>query len=250
MQKDPAILSLTDLATLIILTAAAFAHGALGFGFPLLATPLLALVMDLRMAILLTLIPTILINLVSIAHERHWREALRRFWPLPVSTMIGSLISTQLLLSIDPQPFQILLALVLVAFLLLERRRGTGPERQVPHWALALLGLSMGLLAGLINIFAPVVVAFALYTRMNPALMVATFNLSFITSKSGQVLGFASRDALDPEVLGLALILLPAVLLALWIGIRVRRRHGGASYRNWLRGALWAIAVLLIIEAW
>lgn len=50
-----------------------------GFGFPLVATPLLVLFMDLRAAVLLTLIPTIAINLVSIATERRWLEALRRF---------------------------------------------------------------------------------------------------------------------------------------------------------------------------
>ena len=47
--------------------------------------------------------------------------------------------------------------------------------------------------AGVVNIFAPLVVAYALYTQMPTALMVATFNLSFITSKSGQILGFVSQ---------------------------------------------------------
>ena len=37
------------------------------------------------------------------------------------------------------------------------------------------------------------VVAYALYTRMPVALMVATFNLSFITSKSGQIIGLPAR---------------------------------------------------------
>jgi hypothetical protein len=125
---------------------------------------------------------------------------------------------------VDPEPFRVLLALVLIAFLLLDRRRGSGPEHRVPGWGLALLGLGMGLMAGVVNIFSPVVVAFALYTRMSPALMVATFNLSFITSKTGQLMSFAAGDALDPSVIRLALIALPFVLLALWGGIRLRRR--------------------------
>ena len=59
-----------------ILLAAAFVHGIFGFGFPLLATPLLALFFPLPTAILMTLVPTLAINLGSIIGEKHWREAL------------------------------------------------------------------------------------------------------------------------------------------------------------------------------
>jgi uncharacterized protein len=242
-------LALVDLVAIGILLIAAFVHGAFGFGFPLVATPLLVLMMDMRAAVLLTLIPTIAINLVSIATERRWLEALRRFWPIPVFTMLGSLIGTQILLTADPDPFRLLLAVVLILFLILERKRGDGPEHRIPHWGLALLGFGMGLLAGLVNVFSPVVVAFALYTRMHPGLMVATFNLSFITSKSGQLAGFAIQDALNPAILHTALLALPAVLFVLWIGIRVRRRLDQGAYRRWLTRALWVIAALLILDS-
>jgi hypothetical protein len=245
----PESLALGDIVSIAVLLLAAYIHGAAGFGFPLVATPLLVLSMDLRSAILLTLLPTIAINLVSIVSEPRWREAMGRFWPIPVFTMAGSVLGTQLLLSVDPEPFRLLLACVLVAFLLLDRPRGGGPEHSVPGWGLSLLGLGMGLMAGLVNIFSPIVVAFALYTRMSPALMVATFNLSFITSKSGQLMSFAVGDALDPSVIRLALIALPLVLLALWIGIRLRRRLHQDVYRVWLRRGLWVIVVALLVQS-
>jgi uncharacterized membrane protein YfcA len=235
--------------TLAVLLAAAFLHGALGFGFPLVATPLLALVMDLRAAILLLLIPTIAINLASIAGERHRREALRLFWPVPTFTIFGSLVGTQILLNVDPAPFRLLLALVLVAYLLTEHLHGVEQERRVPAWGLALLGLGLGLLAGLVNVFAPVIIVFALYTRMRPELMVTAFNISFLSSKSGQLLGFALNDALDPALIEQALWALPALLLVLWTGIRVRRRIQPRQYRRLLRLALWVLAIALGVES-
>lgn len=237
-----------DLITLPILLLAAFVHGAFGFGFPLVATPLLALFMDLRAAVLLTLVPTVTINLVSILGERHWREALRTFWPIPAFTVVGSLIGTQVLLTVDPEPFRLLLALVLVGYLASHRLHQSDRERRAPGWVLALFGLCLGLLAGLVNVFAPLIVMFALYTRMAPALMVATFNLSFITSKSGQIAGFVINDAFDPAVLKSSLLVLPLVLASLWLGIRLRRRIHGDAYRRMLRGALWVIAVVLILD--
>ncbi len=232
--------------TLAVLLFAAFIHGALGFGFPLVATPLLVLMMDLRVAIALTLVPTICINLVSIAGERHWREALRRFWPIPTFTIVGSLIGTQLLLALDPEPFRLLLALVLVAYLLADRLHGVERERRVPGWGLALLGLGLGLMAGVVNIFAPAIIVFALYTRMRPELMVAAFNLSFVTSKSGQLIGFAAGGALDGAIVAQALWALPLVLGVLWLGIRLRRRIKPDGYRRVLRGGLWLMALALL----
>jgi len=235
-----------DLSVLAVLLLSAFVHGAFGFGFPMVATPLLALMMDLRAAILLTLIPTICINLASILGEKHRREALRLFWPVPSFTIVGSLIGTQLLLSVDPEPFRLLLALVLIAYLLTERLHGIDRERSVPMWGLALLGLSLGLLAGVVNIFAPVLIVFALYTRMRPELMVAAFNLSFITSKTGQLIGFTLNDALQMDVLTQALWALPLVLGALWIGMALRRRIHPEQYRKLLRFGLWVMAAALI----
>jgi hypothetical protein len=111
-----------------------------------------------------------------------------------------------------------------------------------------LFGLFLGIMAGVTNVFAPAIVVYALFTRMDPTLMVATFNLSFLTSKTGQIAGFITNDAFTREALVLTAWALPPVLLSLWIGIRVRRRIDQASYKRVLKIALWVITVLLIID--
>ena len=236
------------LFTLPILMVAAFAHGALGFGFPLLSTPLLVLGMDIRSAILLTLIPTVTINLFSILTEARWKEALQRFWPIPTFTIIGSFIGTQLLLTTDPSPYRLLLAVVVIGYLLSDRLPRTQKERHVPAWGLALFGLALGLLAGVVNVFAPLIVIFALETRMKPELMVATFNVSFLTSKSGQIAGFVSQGAFHGPEVTFALIALPLVIASLWIGIRLRKRIDVENYKKALRLVLWVVALYLIVQ--
>lgn len=236
------------LFTLPIMMVAAFAHGALGFGFPLLSTPLLVLGMEIRSAILLTLIPTVTINFFSILSEARWKEAIRRFWPIPTFTIVGSFLGTQLLLTTDPSPYRLLLAIVVIAYLLSDRLPGTKKERHVPAWGLALFGLTLGLLAGVVNVFAPLIVIFALETRMKPELMVATFNISFLTSKSGQIAGFVSQGAFQGPEISFALLTLPLVLASLWAGIRLRKRIDVESYTKALRFVLWIVALYLIIQ--
>mgnify|MGYP001829202042 FL=1 len=220
-----------------------------GFGFPVLSTPLLAFGFDLRTAILLTLVPTVSINLVSILTERHWREALRDYWPIPAFTIVGSFLGTQVLLEVDPEPFRMLLAVMMIGYLVSEHLHRGEHLVQVPRWGMALFGLLLGLFAGVVNIFSPLVVIYALYTQMPAALMVATFNLSFITSKSGQILGFVSHGAFDLEIVGLTLLALPLILGALWLGIRIRKRVDVETYRGMLRAALWVISIAILIDA-
>lgn len=238
-----------ELLFVLVGMLAAFVHGAFGFGFPLLATPLLALGFELRTAILLTLIPTVSVNLFSILGERHWRAAWRVYWPIPVFTLIGSFLGTQVLLGVDPEPFRLLLALMLIAYLASDHLHRGERVIDVPKWGMALFGLLLGLLAGLVNIFSPLVVAYGLFTQMPTMLMVATFNLSFITSKSGQIIGFISRDAFVLEVVKLSVMALPLILGSLWLGIRLRKRVDMDTYRGMLRVALWVISVVILVDA-
>lgn len=238
-----------ELLFVVVGLLSAFVHGLFGFGFPLLSTPLLLLGFDLRSAILLTLVPTVSINLISILSETHWREAWRTYWPIPTFTIIGSFLGTQVLFQVDPEPFRLLLALVMIAYLVSDYLHRGERVVRVPGWGMAAFGLLLGLLAGVVNIFAPLVVAYALYARIPTLLMVATFNLSFITSKSGQILGFVSQGAFTLEAVGLSLLTLPLVLLALWGGIRLRRRVDPGRYRGMLRGALWLISIAILVDA-
>lgn len=236
------------LVTLAIVALAAFVHGALGLGFPLVATPLLALFTDVRSAILLTLVPAVVLSLVSILSDREWRTALRRFWLLPAAAVLGSTGGTLVLVAADPEPFRLLLAAVIVLYLAVERLRRHRPERVLPISPALLLGTGLisGTLAGLVNVMAPVIIVFALETRLSVALMVPVFNVTFLASKSAQILTYSAAGLLSPKTVLSAIPITLVAVLFLWWGMGVRRRTDTAIYRAWLKAALWVIALLLV----
>lgn len=61
-----ALTPLTFAFALFVMALAGFVHGALGLGFPLVATPLLALVTDVKTAIVFTLLPTLASTIISV----------------------------------------------------------------------------------------------------------------------------------------------------------------------------------------
>ncbi len=245
---DPTALPLAlVLVACAIVFLAGLVHGTLGFGFPMVATPLLALVTDVRSAILLTLLPTIAVNIPSILHGGRWRESLGAHWPLVPYILLGTVLGTQVLMVTDPGPFRLLLAGMIVLYLLPNRPGGHHLERLARHRQLGYLafGLAAGFSAGTVNVMVPLLVIFTLELGMATTAMVQLFNLCFMSGKVAQLTTFGVAGVIDMSLFTGTLPLVVAAGAALWLGMRLRARIDAASYRRWLRHALALVAALL-----
>ena len=232
----------------LVCVAAGFAHGAIGFGFPVVATPLVALVIDVRSAIALLAPVTLVLVLLSVLRGGNLVELLRRFWYLPPVIAIGSALGTALLLAVPPEPFLLVLAAVVLLYLNLDRLGlGTSPAAQRSP---ALFGLGFGFVAGvseaIANVAGPVLLVYFMLLGLAPGQMVQALNLCFTAGKASQVAAWALAGAMTPALwLAVAAFTVPSVA-ALFAGMRVRSRIDAATYRRWLRAALWVMALLLI----
>ena len=101
-------------AIVAIVIVAGLAHGTLGFGFPLVSTPLVALLVDVKTAVLVTVVPNIALNLISVARGGKWGQSVGEHWPLAGWVVIGTFFGTRLLLTLRPEPLQLLLAVIIV----------------------------------------------------------------------------------------------------------------------------------------
>lgn len=225
-----------------------FAHGAIGFGFPMVATPLVALAVDMKSAITLLAPITLVLVVLTAVRGGGLGALVRRFWFLPVAIAVGAWLGTHLLLAAPPEPFTLVLALVLLSYLNLDRiGRGHSPmvERlRVPF------GLGFAFIAGIFeaiaNVAGPMLLVYLMLLGAAPAQIVQTLNLCFSVGKGSQVLTLATSGALTQATwLTVAGLTVPSVA-ALAAGMRVRDRIDAQTYRSWLRKALWVMAFLLI----
>src|SRR5210317_617081 len=100
----------TLLMVVSVMLFAGLVHGTLGLGFPMVATPMLAVSFDVRTAILITLLPTVAVNLMSIWNSRETLHEVRRYAPLVAFTLLGSIVGAYILAVTDPDPFRLVLA--------------------------------------------------------------------------------------------------------------------------------------------
>ncbi len=232
----------------LIILFAGLVHGTLGLGFPLVATPLLALFMDVRSAILVTLLPTMAVNVVSILQGGRWGESIGRHWLLATLIPIGTAAGTQLLISVDPAPFKLLLAVVILFYLNLRRFR-EGCFGWVKHHravSYVVFGLGAGLLSGTVNVMVPLLIIFALEFRLGTTAMVQVFNFCFLIGKMSQFVVFAVLGRLSVDIVLVTGPLAAAGVVTLLAGMAVRARADAQTYRRWLQQALFVVALVLI----
>jgi len=232
----------------LVCLAAGFAHGAIGFGFPVVATPLVALVLDVKSAIALLAPVTLVLVLLSVLRGGSLVELLRRFWYLPLVIAVGSWLGTRLLLAAPPEPFLLVLAGVILLYLNLERLglHGSSAVQRLP----LPFGLGFGFVAGVFeaiaNVAGPVLLVYFMLLGLAPGQMVQALNLCFTAGKSTQVATWAAAGGMTPALwMAVAAFTVPSVA-ALFVGMRVRSRIDAVTYRRWLRAALWVMAALLI----
>ncbi|MCP3870398.1 MAG: sulfite exporter TauE/SafE family protein [Gammaproteobacteria bacterium] len=229
---------------------AGLVHGTLGMGFPMLATPLLAIAIDMRSAILLTLLPTITVNLISILRGGRWSESIGRHWPLAVVIPLGTAIGTWLLIIGDPAPFGLLLAAIILLHLLGDRVNSLSFSWVTTHPGTGYLvfGFASGLASGTVNIMVPLLIIFALQVGMTPLIMVQVFNLCFLVGKVVQTLVFSYSGIVSSAQLVSTLPFAGISAVALVMGMLIRERVDARTYRNWLHKVLVLMVIILTAQ--
>src|SRR5436189_2682297 len=84
---------------------ASLIHGALGFGFPFVATPLIAIALDMHTAVVTLVVPTLAITVVNIAKSGPIIPVLRRFWRMPFFALLGAAVGTSVFIIAPSVPY-------------------------------------------------------------------------------------------------------------------------------------------------
>jgi len=234
----------------IVIVFSALVQGTLGLGFPMVATPLIALVTDMKSAVILVLLPCMATVVANIVKGGPLRPVLAEFWMMPFYALAGAALGTRFFIVFPTFPFTVLLATVLLIYLNLDRLGRTDWPSVRRHKALfgMLFGVIAGFTEGTANAAAPPLIVYYLALGLSPVALVQALNICFFAGKSAQFLTLASGGGVS---LAQWLITLPFAVVALGgvlYGIRIRSRVSVATYRHWLRLTLFGVALLLLAQ--
>ncbi len=236
------------LAAIAVMLFAGLIHGTLGLGFPMVATPILATMMDVRSAILITLLPTMAVNIASIVNSKSTLKSTRQFLPLVLFALLGSLVGTSVLATTDPAPFRIVLAGLILLYLWNNLRISKKWLADNALLAMALFGLTAGIAAGTTNVMIAILIIYFLSMETPRSTMVPALNSCFLVGKASQIVVLAIAGLVGFRLLLETAPLALAAVIALLLGQRLQSRIQVSTYQSILRKLLALLAVVLIYQ--
>jgi hypothetical protein len=236
------------LLSVLALAFGGILKGATGAGVPILAVPIMALYYDVRTAVIVMLMPSLLANVLQAWRYRiHLAEA-GFAGRMALFGVLGAALGTMLLASVQPRYLLLAIAglvLVFVGF------RLTRPHWHLPRPVARVLavpaGLAAGTLQGATGISAPISLTFLNACRLPRAVFIAVVSLYFVASTLMQLLGLVSYGMLTWQGIALSFGALALILAVMPLGEAIGRRFSPELFDRVTLVLLVAISVRILV---
>jgi len=215
------------IATLAVIFIAAMLQGAVGFGFGLVAMPLLALMIDAPSAAALVALSSATLSASMLIRNRkavHFGEAAG----LILAAAAGVPVGVFALAHAPRQALLIGLGFIVSFFSLVSLAQKTPFEIRDRRWRF-LAGFSGGVLGGAYNISGPPVVLYGAMRRWPPERFFAVTQAFFLPISLMVMSGHFIAGFWTDDVLRLYAFALPLIIAASLVGARLARRFSAAS---------------------
>jgi uncharacterized membrane protein YfcA len=241
MDLDPVILIIAASAYFI----GGLSKGALGFGLPMIAIPMLTAVGSLPFALSVAVPPVVATNLWQIWKFRQHRNVsfLRRFLSIG---MIGLLLGTLLLKNIEDAYLEIALGCLVLTYLLRSRTKRDVLSSKISHKIAPLIGGLAGMVHGTTGLSGMVGTPFFHAAGLARPAFIFSNSMMFIVFSAMHMPALAAVGLYDPPAILIGLLVTGPAFAGLWIGGRVGERLNAATFLKLVQGMLAIAAVLPI----
>ena len=241
---------LTTLAVAATLLVAAFVKGTSGMGFPLIATPVVALLLDIRTAVVILIIPNLVMDATQIVRGSLSLPLFRRFQWLLAWTVVGVFLGTRVLVILPAWVLNLTLGSTVLAFVAwsLARVEFTISGR-LEKILSPLVGIVGGFLNGMTNAAGPTHAIYLYSLKLPKIEFIKSIATIFIVTKLSQLAAVSTWNLFDRATLELSLGVTLFVLAGFYLGLKTQDRVDQETFNRALLALLFVIGVVLIWRA-
>jgi len=243
-------LDATTLWVGVSLLIAAFVKGTTGLGFPMIATPTVALLLDIRTAVTILLIPNIVMDITQALRGSFPTAVLRRFAWLILLTIIGVFLGTRLLVILPLWVLNLSLGIMVLTFVASNLLR---LNFQIPprlEGALSpVVGVIGGFLNGMTNASGPALAIYLYSLKLPKKEFIKSIATIFIVTKMSQLVAVSTWNLFTFSRLLLSLEVTVFILAGFYAGLKTQDRINQKTFNHGLLIFLFVVGVTLIIRS-
>ena len=234
----------------VALLFAAFVKGASGMGFPLIATPTVALLLDIRIAITILLLPNIVMDVAQVFRDGFPFVVLRRFGWFFLATVIGVFSGTAVLVSLPLWVLNFCLGVMVLVFVTSNWLRFDFAISPRLEKLLTLpVGFISGFLNGMTNAAGPALAIYLYSLKLEKRQFIKSIATIFIMTKLTQLVAVSSWNLFNGSTLALSLQVTLFTLAGFYVGLKTQDRINQQTFNRALLTLLFIIGVTLVIRA-
>lgn len=221
------------------LAAGGLVKGIIGVALPVVAVPIMTTAVTVPQAVALLAMPILAANLWQGGSMAHFAVTVRRFWSLLATLVVGLVIGTSLLVSIDADALYVTVGLAIIAIAaaqLLAPRFAVAARHE--RWLSPLVGGVGGLLGGLAGMFGAAIATYMIALRLPRDVFIASTAVAFLCAGIPLAALLLIRGVYDLTLFLLSLGACLPVFGGLLLGEAIRRRVDPKGFRTVVLGAL------------
>jgi uncharacterized membrane protein YfcA len=240
----------TQLLVAAALLLAAFVKGTSGMGFPLIATPTVALLLDIRIAITILLIPNLVMDFTQVFRGGFPLFVLRRFGWFFLVTVAGVFLGTKVLVTLPLWALNFCLGAMVLIFVVSNWLRfdfAVSPRMEKVFNIPA--GFIGGFLNGMTNAAGPALAVYLYSLKLKKADFIKSISTMFFVTKLSQLVAVSTWNLFNPSTLSLSLEVTLFVLLGFYAGLKTQDRINQHNFNRGLLMLLFVVGITLIVRA-
>ena len=241
---------MTAILSIAGILLASFIKGALGFGFPAVATPLLALFMDVKRAIVILIFPNLVMDGIQALRKGGFAPTLKRHALLYIFGIGGTYLGTRLLVLVSSQHALLILGGFILVFVALNASRLA--LSVPPGWERFLsppVGLVVGVIGGITNVPGTPLVPYFYALGLPKSEFVRSVAISFFIYKVAQLASVIQVGLMTGLLFSLSVLASGLSLGTFWLGLKVQDRVAQATFNRAILVFLAFLGAFLVFRA-
>jgi len=214
----------------VVILCAGIIQGATSFGFSLLALPILAAFIPLKVIVPMLVIYSLIMNSIIFYKIREYVE-LKRISMLIIAAVIATPIGANMLISLNESILQVIVGGI-VTISALSFYFGYKLKIDNERIAYIPVGFLSGLLNGSVSLSGPPVILFLTNQGVEKQVFRATLTAYFWILNIMTIVTFLYKKLINTEVLKFTGYLLPALIIGVLIGIKLGNRVKEETFKK------------------
>ena len=224
--------------------------GVIGLGLPTVSLALLTVIVGLKPAMALLIVPSLVTNIWQAVHGNNVTRLLFRIWPFLLSAALTVWFGTKVLQRVDVGLLSMLLGVVVVLYSITGLiKLQISVDQSLEKWVGPVIGAFNGILTGMTGSFVFPGVLYLQAIGLAREALIQAMGMLFTVSTLALALSLGNQNLITPYLGTISAIAVAPALIGMLLGKRLREKLSETTFRRVFFTGLLVLGLYIFVSS-